>query len=286
VTVVVTGAAGVLGSHVLRAVRAAGHEARGIDAVTPAQAQPQASSFVRADLTDLGAAIEALADADAVVHAAAIPRPTGRTSSDVFETNVLAAYNVVEAASLHGVTRLVNASSFSVLGWPFNPMPIVPLYLPIDEQHPLAPQEAYGLSKQLTEEIVAAATRRAPALSAISLRMPWLQTAATFARDVAPRREQRGVANANLWSYLDAEDAAQAFVAALEAPVEGHAAVYLSAPDTFMETETLTLVHAAFGDVELRRPLPGHAPLLDTRAAEQLLGIRARRSWRDYGAQA
>lgn len=279
-TVVVTGAAGLLGRHVVSVLARAGRRVRGVDAVAPSGASTV--EFVRADLRDLGAAVQALAGAETVVHTAAIPRPTGRTAADVFQTNVLAAYNVVEAALLNGVMRMVSASSFSVLGWPFNPQPLRPLYLPIDERHPLAPQEAYGLSKLVTEEILDAATRRAPSFSALSLRMPWIQTAATFAQDVASRREANEIATANLWSYIDADDAAAAFSHGLDAPLNGHVAVYLSAPDTFMQQDTMSLVEAAFPDVELRHPLPDHVGVLDCRVAERLLGFIPRRSWRDY----
>ena len=281
-SVVVTGASGLLGRHVVEALEAAGREPRAVDLVTPSF---DCRRFLRADLSDLGEAVEALEGATAVVHAAAIPRPTGLPGSRVFATNVLAAYNVVEASLLHGVARLVNASSFSVVGLPFNPRPLRPAYLPIDEAHPLAPQEAYALSKQVSEEIVSAATRRSP-LSAVSLRMPWIQTAASFALDALPRRSEPEVGAKNLWAYIDARDAAQAFLAALERPVQGHAAVYLTAPDTFMDEPTEALVRASFGEIELRRPLPGFAPLLDGSAAERLLDVRPARSWRSYAQAA
>jgi len=281
VTVVVTGAAGLLGSHVVAALLAAGREVRAVDRRAPSA---PGAEVVVADLTSLGDTVQALQGASFVVHAAAHPRPTGLTGAEVFRTNVLAVYNVVEASVLHRVGRLVNASSFSVLGFPFNPRPLRPAYLPIDEDHLLAPQEAYGLSKQLTEEIVSAATRRSD-LTAVSLRMPWIQTPATFADELAARRGEPCVAAANLWAYLDARDAAQAFLAALDRPVSGHAAVYLTAPDTFMDEDTETLVRATFGEIELRKPLAGHAPLLDATAAEQLLGFRAQRSWRSYSQE-
>ena len=115
---------------------------RAVDVVMPpvSGAEP-----VRADLTSFGATVQALQGASAVVHTAGIPRPLGVTGVELFRTNVLAAWNVVEAAVLHGVPRLANASSFSMLGLPFNPRPIVPAYLPIDEAHPTEPQETYAL---------------------------------------------------------------------------------------------------------------------------------------------
>ena len=281
-TVVVTGAAGLLGRHLVEAVDDSGFPVRAVDRVPPPFSDVE---FVRADLTVLGEAVQALQGASAVMHAAAIPRPTGLTAVEVFQTNVTVAYNVVEAAVIHAVPRLVNASSFSVIGLPFNPRPVRLQYLPIDISHPLAPQEAYALSKLVTEEIVAAATRRS-GLSAISLRMPWIQTPATFADEVVARREDATVGAANLWAYIDARDAAAAFLAALQPTISGHEAVYLSAPDTFMDAETEALVHATLAEVELRKPLPGRAPLLDTDAADALLGCRAEHSWRSYPTEA
>lgn len=283
-SVVVTGSRGLLGRHVVTALLRAGLDVRGVDLTPPPG--PSEYGFVAADLTDLGAAVETIAGAEIVVHTAAIPRPVGRTTAEVFRTNVLAASNVADAAVLHGVRRIVSASSFSVLGWPFNPQPLVPEFLPIDESHPLKPQEAYGLSKLVTEEIMAAAVRRSESLTAVNLRMPWIQNASTFAVEVARRRSETATATGNLWAYLDADDAAAAFLAAFDADVAGCASVYLAAPDTFMETETVALVHGAFPDVELRRALPGHTSVITSDAAEQLLGLRPTRSWRSYAESA
>ena len=72
------------------------------------------------------------------------------------------------------------------------------------------------------------------------------------------------------------------FLAALERPVEGHVAVYVSAPDTFMEEDTPSLIRRTFGEIELRAPLTGHDSVIDARAAERLLGVRAEHSWRSY----
>ncbi len=277
---IVTGSSGWLGRPVALALLEAGHAVRGIDAVAPPPGSPW--DHVSADLTDLGAAVELLREADAVAHIAAIPRPTGRAPGAVFATNVAAAHAVIEAAVLNGVPRVVYASSFSVLGYPFFVTPTAPLFLPLDESHPAAPQDAYALSKWLGEEILDAAVRRA-GLVGISLRMPWIQTPASFPREVVPRRADAAGAARDLWSYLDARDAAAAFVAATECRAGGHVRLFLSAADTYATRPTMELARAHFPDVPIRRPIAGTASVFDLAAAERVLGFAPRHSWTEYG---
>lgn len=277
--VIVTGSSGLLGCHVAAALVEAGHEVLGLDLSPPREGAWQ---HITADLTDLGQTLQLVRDAEAVVHIAAIPRPTGLPAGRVFQTNMAACYNVVEAAVLSGAMRLVYASSMSVLGYPFFEQPVVPAYLPFDSRHPAAPQDAYALSKWLGEEVVAAAVRRRPELSAASLRMPWIQTAETFPRDVVEQRKRTALAARDLWAYLDARDAAAAFVGAVERPLEGYRRLFISAADTFMETETETLVKDAYPGVELRRALVGFETVFDLTEARELLGFVPKHGWRDY----
>ncbi|MCX5513129.1 epimerase [Kaistia algarum] len=275
--VAVTGSSGLLGRSVVDALMAAGHTVRGIDSVP---ATTTVSSHLTVDLADFGEAVLALKGADVVVHVAAIPRPTGRTATDVFSTNMALAFNVVEASVVLGIRRLVYASSFSVLGFPFFVKPVELSYLPIDEAHPNAPQDAYALSKTLGEDVVEAAVRRG-ALDAVSLRMPWIQTAATFMKEVGPRRASAD-SGRDLWSYIDGRDAAAGFLAAVEANTTGHHRLFLSAPDTYSETPTLDLIRTAFGDLPLKRDVTGFEAVIDTSAARRVLGFVPKHSWRDY----
>src|SRR6478752_2700485 len=99
---IVTGSSGLLGRHVAAALVAAGHDVTGIDTVVPGAAPWRHAT---ADLTDLGSTLQLVRACDAVVHVAAIPRPTGRAGGEVFKTNVATAYNVVEAAAMAGISR-------------------------------------------------------------------------------------------------------------------------------------------------------------------------------------
>ncbi len=277
--VIVTGSSGFLGRHVAARLLGAGHAVRGIDANPP---PPHAGDWahVTADLTSLAAALELVRDADAAVHIAAIPRPTGRTAGEVFHTNVAAAFNVVEATRLAGIPRLVYASSFSVLGYPFGQPFMPPKALPVDEATPVHAQDAYGLSKWLGEEIVEAAVRGG-GISAVSLRMPWVQSPETFATQIGPRR-QTADAVRDLWSYIDVRDAAEGFRLALDWQGEGHLRVFLAADDTYLAEETGPALARALPDVPLQRPLHGCTGLIDSGLARSALGFMAAHSWRDY----
>jgi nucleoside-diphosphate-sugar epimerase len=276
--IIVTGSQGFLGRHVAAHLGRVGHEIVGIDKSPPTGRA--GFEQISADLRHFATAIELVRDADAVVHLAAIPRPTGHSASDVFDVNVATTFNVVEAARLARVPRLVYASSFSVLGYPFGQPFNPPDALPVDENSPIHAQDVYGLSKWLGEEIVEAAVRQG-GLSAVSLRMPWVQTPQTFAAEVGPRRRSREAVR-DLWSYVDARDAAQGVELALGWRGEGHLRVYLAAADTYLGEETEAALARALPDVPLRRALPGFSGLIDTSKARRELGFTAQHSWRDY----
>jgi len=274
--VVVTGAAGLLGGYVLSACRARGWEVMGLDLRPEAQ-----RSIVACDLMDAGRTLACLRGADAVLHVAALPRPTGFTADEVFSTNIRSLFTVLAALESLAIRRLVYASSFSVLGLPFAPTSPVLDFLPVSEDHPSRPQDMYALSKWLGEEMIDAWVRRTGS-AATSLRMPWVQTSATFEREVVPRRTTAD-AELDLWAYIDARDAANAFVAALDSDRPGHDRAFISAADTYARSATDTLVRASrWVEVPRRSALNGHASLIGTEHATRTLGWRPRHSWREY----
>ncbi len=86
---------------------------------------------------------------------------------------MVGAFNIFQAAADLGIEKVVYASSDSSYGFnwrnSFDDI-VVPTYLPIDENHPQKPKDAYGLSKKEGEEIAAAFTRKYE-MSTISLRI-------------------------------------------------------------------------------------------------------------------
>ncbi|MBC7281053.1 MAG: NAD(P)-dependent oxidoreductase [Hoeflea sp.] len=271
--VIITGAAGLLGSHVVTAFRDKGYAVTAMDAV-------ETEGCLKVDLTKLDSAIEAFSHADCVAHIASIPRPVGYEASDIFSTNMQLMFNVQAAMEHNGIDRLVFASSFSVLGLPFAPRPVKIQYFPVDERHPVAPQDVYAVTKWLGEEMVEAWVNRTGGAAA-SIRMPWIQTAASFPKDVVPRRT-RTESGLDLWAYIDARDAASAFVAAAEADLKGHRRFFISAADTYSEEPTRALLEKTYPGVACMSELDGFSAVISNSAAEKIIGFKPEHSWREY----
>src|SRR6516165_3786503 len=120
--VLVTGAAGFIGSHIAETMQAAGHDIRGLDSLSPAvhNGRPAqvTGELVVGDVRDPAAVNEALAGVDAVCHQAALVG-LGVDLSDLpayADVNVTGTAVLLEAMGRHGIPRLVIASSMVVYG--------------------------------------------------------------------------------------------------------------------------------------------------------------------------
>jgi UDP-glucose 4-epimerase len=105
--VVVTGSRGKVGRAAVQALVDAGHDVLGVDLVRPVfdAGVVIPGRYQMADLTDAGSAYSVVAGADAVVHTAAIPQPTGHPPHIVLQTNLMSTFNLVEAAVRFGLRR-------------------------------------------------------------------------------------------------------------------------------------------------------------------------------------
>jgi len=237
--------------------------------------------FVRADILWLSQVVDAIRGQDAIVHLAAIPHPLNDPPQRVFEVNVMGTFNVLQAAHEEGVRRVVFASSDSTLGLCFGAPDRVPHYLPIDECHPLEPEDPYGLSKLIGEEICRAYARLGP-MSVVALRPAWVWTKEEK-EELKPLVEDPAKWVFGLWAYVDARDLARAFRLALEADGLPPFDVFLiSADDNGTREESIELVRRYLPAVkDIRRQLRGRESLIDTAKAKRMLGFAPRYTWRD-----
>jgi UDP-glucose 4-epimerase len=281
--VLVTGARGGVGARTVRALADAGHVVVATDRVPPLSDDwGEGIPYTDADLTDAGSAFAVVRGVDAVVHAAAIPTPEFHPPHVVFGNNILATYNVVEAAVRWRVGRFVNVSSETVPGFIFPERPVLPEYVPVDEDHPVRPQDPYALAKHFGEQLMDAAVRRSD-IRCISIRPSWVQHPADYALHLAPARRDPVAGAANAWSYIDADDLADALVLAVESELPGHEVFNIASPDNVIGLPLAELVAAHYGDrVKLRAVTREDASGMCCAKAERLLGFTPKRSWRDY----
>ena len=149
-TILVTGAAGYIGSVVAERLIEHGHSVVALDDLSQGHraAVPVAAAFTEGDLRDRARLAEVVSTVrpDAVVHLAAeaLVGESVTNPAKFFEVNVTGGLNLLDAMRAAGVRRLVFSSTAAVYGEPDE--------TPIPEDAPLRPVNAYGASKLAFEQ--------------------------------------------------------------------------------------------------------------------------------------
>jgi nucleoside-diphosphate-sugar epimerase len=275
--VLVTGAAGLVGSAVLELLAAERIPATAL-VLEPPGTSPPADRVVVGDARDPDVVADALRDADAVIHLAAIPAPDSDPDHVVFAHNTQATFAVLDQAGRAGVRRAAIASSYAICGLPFARQPLTVPYLPMDTGLPLQITDPYALSKA-TDEATAAMMCRQYGMTVVALRMPFIGTPEDRLPWAARRyADDPRAGAADVWSYLDARDAARALLAALSPAEPGNHVVYVAAPETLVPYPTEELIGRFHPGVP-HPPFEGRTVPIDLTHARDLLGFEARYVW-------
>jgi nucleoside-diphosphate-sugar epimerase len=275
--ILVTGAAGLVGSAVLDLLAAARLEATALVLERPDRTLP-ADRVVVGDACEPAVVADALRDVEAVIHLAAIPTPLSEPGERVFGRNTLATFTVLDQAGRAGIRQVALASSYAICGLPFARRPLTMPYLPIDTRLPLQITDPYALSKRADEE-TAAMVHRQYDMTTVALRLPFVGTADDRLPAVAARYAANPASGrADVWSYLDARDAARALLASLSPAEPGSHVVYVAAPETLAPYPTELLVRRFHPGVP-RPVFSGRTVPIDLAPARDLLGFAAEFPW-------
>jgi UDP-glucose 4-epimerase len=252
-SVLVTGGAGFIGSHVVDRLLAAGHRPQIFDLKVSPYHAPDEVRSVRGDLRDLSALCTAMRGCDAVIHlaAAADVAEVQAEPTDAEERNARGTLHVLEAARRCDVVRVIYASTI----WVYSDTPAEWL----DESAALhAPRHLYSATK-LAGELYCRSYQELYDVESTILRFgipygPRARPAAVIPTFVtrALAGEPLTIAGDGLQSrrFVYVEDLAQGVVDAL-APVAANRIYNLVSSEDVTVTDIAETVRAAVGDVEV-----------------------------------
>jgi nucleoside-diphosphate-sugar epimerase len=286
--IIVTGGTGRLGRYVIKELVEHGHDVLSIDRVVPSE---PACPSLALDLVEVKGLLSVFDSADAVMHLARIPFPyTGNgydpasglwktpdlaADTERFCRNVTISYNVLVASLEAGVKRIVSGSSLAVYGLYYPSCPNAPDYLPIDENHPLIPQDPYGMTKLVGEKLCDSFARKKE-IQIASLRFALIATDEQYPILLERRKDPLWRGTGALWSYIDVRDAAVACRLAVESDFSGHEPFNICAPKTILQEPTLELVQRYLPHVKrVKSGLKDNWCGYDAGKAESILGFRA-----------
>ena len=287
--ILVTGGSGKAGRAVCRHLVDEGYRVLNID--TQPSPDP-VCPFYRVDLNDLAQVMDAFSwtggrdhpfrqfrTPDAVVHLAAIPAPDLMPEDVTFRNNIISTYNIFDAAVRSGVKRIVWASSETTLGLPFSP-DNAPAYAPVDEDHPMRPESAYSLSKDLGEEMARQMQRWNPGTTFVGLRLSNVMEPDDYDKFESWQNDPN-FRQWNLWGYIDARDCAQAVRKSLHVEFIGADHFIIANADTVMHKSSAALMAEVYPDVPVKGQLGEHQTLLSIEKARRVLGYEPEFSWRN-----
>jgi nucleoside-diphosphate-sugar epimerase len=290
--IIVTGGSGKVGRACVADLMAHGYKVASIDMARPAglsnPPKPTDVNFTRADITDFGEVMAAFSGINTrveekvtgIVHLGAIASPGEAADHVIFGVNTISTYNVFEAARRLSIRNVVWASSETVYGIPYEGGPA---YVPVDEEIEL-PAWSYSLSKLMGEKMAEQFARWDAAAKIIGLRFSNVQEPQDYANFEAYGRDPFA-RRFNLWTYIDARDAAQAIRLSLEAKLTGAHVFGIANTNSVMPQTNDALLDEVFPGTKRKRTLLPHESLISIEKAKRVLGYAPAFDWQGNAAK-
>lgn len=258
--VLLTGAAGGLGSATLRHFHGAGLDVHATDIRANFKAPV---SIQVANLLLPESCYKLLEDVKVLVHLANHPHPESGTAQMVFTENTTMNMNIIQAAREMGVRKIVFASSVQAFMGDRRmrnaDAPTAAQYLPVDGQHPATPANPYALSKSTTEQVLQYFVRYHGLQSAVAVRFPMLMRSEWMAghakRMTTPPTVHPGTMLDEMFTWLSTDDAARLLLAIVKADVPGYRCYMPASPLPRINMSIREIIGRFFKNVPLRKPI-------------------------------
>ena len=273
--ILVTGASGRIGCYVVKELSSAGHNVTSVDISPPDEGN--LPRFLRVDLTDAGEVYQALAaaKAEAVVHMGAWANAGVVPDTRTYGDNVQGTFNLFQACADLGIQRIVSASSAQVYGFAKAP----PVYVPVDEAHPLRPANCYALSKVVGEQAADYFVERF-GMTILSFRLMGIRTPTQLDGELDLLTQDPGGGTSLLWTRTDARDAAIACRLAVEVKSVASGPYNITGSRVVLSQPTTALIERYFGEeTEVRGAMPGYTSLMSCAKAEAAFGYQPQYVW-------
>lgn len=261
--VLITGAAGLIGTEVTKGLVAAGHEVLATDLIKDDHSPAQ--KFVVGDLVSADFISQLDFRCDAIVHLGSIPRPGIASDETVLHNNVIGTYHVFASAVEKNVPLVIYASSLSIYGYAWS-TGTSPDYVPVDEKHPMHHYESYALSKQVNERSADMWANRSES-AFVGLRFPHTHTLSTFVEMAQKMREgdeaiiEQGAKI--FWAYLDLRDAVQGILTVIDKGATGSKTYNFAAPDTYAPKPTREMMAEFHPTSKIASSISGYDSIID-----------------------
>lgn len=277
--ILITGAAGRVGSAVATHLHENGHDLVATDAVY----RPELPFKLHlADLTDYRAVYPLIEGCEAVIHLGNHPSARAvRPYQKLMAENVAMNANVFAAALDVGIRRIVGISTVQVTTgvdgskvWSREPKKCRWPYLPADGQLPRNPgNNEYALSKIFAEQTLEAMAAEHEDLAAVSVRFPWVQhdhsrPLGYSNRPLKPNDHRL----AEGMGYINLDDACTSLRAMVEQARPGYRQYFVAQSLVIRGMSLDEMAARFFPEQEVVRPLTGDGGLVDLSALQEDYG--------------
>ncbi|WP_299722241.1 NAD(P)-dependent oxidoreductase [uncultured Tateyamaria sp.] len=287
-----TGGSGKAGRHACAYLRDQGHRVVNFDRV-PLNMEGVDDRI--GDMTDLGQVYDALTSIanfddllagtgvprfDAVVHFAAVPRILVTGDAECYRTNTLGTYNVIDAALKTGVRKIIFASSETTYGICFADGERKPDYLPIDEEHPVIPEDSYAMSK-VCNEVTARSFQRRSGADIYGLRINNVIEPHEYEANFPAYIDNPDLRLRNIFAYIDARDLGQMVQCCLDTDGLGFEVFNVANDDHSVALDTDALASRYYDGVPMADMAPRET-FYSNAKAKRLVGFKPAHHWRMY----